>query len=177
VVADEGFPRRVVDEERVGCAVPRAMDDAERSASGDDLVALGELDVGLVVGAAADDVLPERLAVRDQLLGDAVRREQLLREGALGGRQLVVANAPRRGRRECCDPRAGALSDRRRQAGMVEVVVREEQELDVLDREPAPPERLLEGAQRLVAPRPCVDERERVAREQPDVDAAEERNR
>jgi hypothetical protein len=60
---------------------------------------------------------------------------------------------------------------------MVEVVVREEQELDVLDRVPARPEPVLERAQRLLAQGPGVDERERVALEQPDVDAAEERDR
>jgi hypothetical protein len=105
-----------------------------------------------------------------------VRREQLFREDALGGGLLVVANAPGRRRVERSDGRTGALLDRRGEAGMVEVVVREEQELDVLDREAVGRELALERCECLVAPRPRVDERERVALEQPDVDAAEKRD-
>ena len=59
---------------------------------------------------------------------------------------------------------------------MVEVVMREEQELDVLDREAVRRELALEPGERLFAERPRIDERERVALEQPDVDAAEERD-
>ena len=50
-------------------------------------------------------------------------------------------------------------------------------ELDVLERVPCAAELLLERRERLVVRRAGVDERQRLAQEQPDVDRAEVRNR
>ena len=169
VVADDRLVRGVVDEERVGDAVPGTVNRAQRSAAGLDLVAVGEHDVRLVVRAAADDVLPERLGVGDEPIGDAVLREQRLREAPFGGGLLVVADAPGGGRVERGHARARPLPDPAGEAGVVEVMVREQQQLDVLDGEPVLPEPLLERRQRLVALRARVHERQRLAPEQPEI--------
>ncbi len=59
---------------------------------------------------------------------------------------------------------------------MVEMVVRDEHELDVGDRMPVQRQGLLESIVRLVVRRPGVDERERIAFQQPHVDGAEVRH-
>jgi hypothetical protein len=59
---------------------------------------------------------------------------------------------------------------------VVEVVVSEEHELEVLDREAVARELLLERRQGLVASRPGVHERQGLASQQPEVDRAEERD-
>ena len=102
-----------------------------------------------------------------------MRRQQLLREPALAGGTIVVADAPVGGRVERRHPRARALPDRGRKAGVVEMVVGQEHELDVLDGEIERGELLLERGQGLVAARPGVDQRPRLALEQPHVDRPE----
>ena len=144
MVPDDRLVRGVVDEERVGRAVPGTVDRAQSPAAGADLVAVGQHDVRLVVRAAADDVLPERRGVGDEVRGDTVRREQPLREPPFGGGLLVVADAPCSGRVERGHARARPLPDPAGEAGVVEVMVRQQQELDVLDGEPVAAELLLE---------------------------------
>ena len=56
---------------------------------------------------------------------------------------------------------------------MVEVVVRDQDELDVLHRQREAAELLFERRERLVVVRPGVDQRERLAGEQPEVDRPE----
>jgi hypothetical protein len=53
---------------------------------------------------------------------------------------------------------------------VVEVVVRDQDELEILDRDAVPAELLLEGCEGVLVQGAGVDQRERLAPEQPDVD-------
>ena len=86
---------------------------------------------------------------------------------------LVVARAPRSRARRRRDPGARGRGDRAGEPGVIEVVVGQQHELDRLEGVPERLERRLERLERLGVGGPGVDERERVALEQPDVDGAE----
>ena len=76
------------------------------------------------------------LALGDDLLGDAVVAHQREREPAVRRDALVVALAVGGDGLERRDRGARAPRDRRGQARVVEVVVRDQHELDVLELEP-----------------------------------------
>ena len=117
----------------------------------------------LVVG---DDRLGHAVVAHERERVPPVRRRPLVVVAAVGGRAL-----------ERRDPGAGAARDRRSQARVVEMVVRDEHELDVLDAEADAGEARLERCQRLVLARARVDERHGVAAQQPGVHRADVRKR
>ena len=104
------------------------------------------------------------------MLRHAVRLDQLQREAMLLRRTLVVRATPLRRSPVRGDLGPGSLLDPGREARVVEVVVRDQEELEVLDRNAVLAELLLEGRERVLVQRAGVDQRERLAPEQPDVD-------
>ena len=144
VVADEGKALALVDEQRVGGAVPGPRDDAQVAAAGADDRAVGQLDVGVVGVRRALDEVPESLVVGDDCLGHAVVAHEREREAAVRGGPLGVAAAVGGRAVERGDPGAGAAGDRGGQAGVVEMVVRDEDQLDVLDADAVAREARLE---------------------------------
>ena len=144
VVADEGDALALVDEQGVRGAVPGPRHDAQVAAAGADGRAVGQLDVGVVGVRRALDEVPESLVVDDHRLGHAVvahERERVaaVRSGPLGVVAAVGGRAVERG-----DPGAGAAGDRRGQPRVVQMVVRDEDELDVLDADTGAREACLE---------------------------------
>ena len=117
------------------------------------------------------------MAALDYGLRHAVRGHQAERELPLGGRSLLKPQSPQRRPAVRGDLGAGALFDRGRQAGVVEVMVRDQHELDVLDREAMIAELLLERLERLRGAWTGVDERQRLASQQPHVHAAQIKER
>ena len=102
---------------------------------------------------------------------------QLLAEAALGARALVVGGTPVGDTAVSGDRRAGALRDRAREARVIEMVMREEKQLDVRQAATVRGETGLERLQRPVVGRTGIDERQRLAFQQPEVDRAEVRHR
>ena len=133
MVADERGPLAIVHEQRIGGAVPGAGDDAQVAAARADAFAVREHDdSGVGIRLAAQE-LPERLGVGEHRLRHAVMAQQREREApvglaallgvrAVGGRSLVGG-----------DPRARAGGDRRREPAVVQVVVRDQHQLEVLE--------------------------------------------
>ncbi len=175
VVPDEGRRAALVDQQRVGRAVPRASEDPEVPLTGAHEVAILEAQIGVVGRRGVADEIPESLVVADHRLGNAVVTHELNREGAVRRRALDVALTvvSRAVERRHLRPRPG--DDRGDQSRVVEVVVGGDHELDVLDPQPFPAQAGLERAERLVAARAGVDQRERRATEQPDVDGLDVR--
>ena len=161
MVADERDPLALVHEQRVGGAVPGAGDDAQVAAAGADVLAVRQHDVrGVGIGLAAQE-LPERLGVGDHRLRDAVVAHEREREApvglaallgvrAVGGRALVGGDA-----------RARARGDRRREAAVVQVMVRDQHQLEVLEPHAGAAQAGLERGQRRVVARARVDQRQR----------------
>ena len=127
-------------------------------------------------GAVVDDVVPEWLALLDQGRGDAVSSQEAASETALARDTLVVLLAPGCGSGGGGDARSRAFRDRAGQSRVVEVVVREQDELDLVERDVQGMERGVERQERLGVRRPGVDQREWIALEQPDVDRTEVRH-
>jgi hypothetical protein len=96
---------------------------------------------------------------------------------AVGRGALVVALGVGRDGVERRDRGAGAGGDGGDEAAVVEVVVGGEHELDVLDAQSESVQAGLERRQRLVRARGRVEERERIAAQQPGVDRADVRQR
>jgi hypothetical protein len=106
-----------------------------------------------------------------------VGEHQGLAEAALGTRALVVGGAPLGDSPVSRDRRAGALRYRAREARVVEVVMREEEQLDVRQAAAVGGEAGFERVKRLVVGWARIDERERLSFQQPEVDRAEVRDR
>ena len=177
MVADERDPLAFVDQQRVGGAVAGAGDDAQVAAAGADALTVRQHDVGPVGGGLVAEELPERLGVGDHVLGHAVVAHQREREPPVGLATLLVVRAVRGSALVGSDPRARARGDRRREAAVVEVVVGDEHQLDVLQSHAGAAQAGLERGQRRVVARARVDQRERVADQQPGVDRADVRER
>ena len=178
VVADERDPLALVDEQRVGRAVPGPRHDAQVAAARRGWCSPSASTTSACVGVRlAAQELPERLGVGDHRLGHAVVAHQREREAAVGLAALVVVRAV--GGRALVGGDAGARArgDRRREAAVVEVVVRDQHELEVLEPHAGAAQAGLERGQRLVVARARVDQRQRVAPQQPGVDRADVRER
>ena len=104
-------------------------------------------------------------SLRNAVAGEEAREERLLLDDVLAelfeiaGKKLVRSYAG-----------AGSPADLRRKAGVVGVLVRKEDELDVLQAHPGVGEPRLERPERRRRDRPGVDQRQRLAAEEPDVD-------
>ena len=172
VVAHESDSLVVVDEQRVGGAVAWADYDAEVAPAGMDQVTLEQAHVRGERLAVVADVVPEAFVVGDHLIGDAMRRHQRAREAAFSGGPLLVLL---RVVGQCIEhrhPGARAALNRRHQADVVEVVMGRDRQLDVLDTDTVLAQPALQGGERLVVTRPGVDQRQRVAAQEPCVDRA-----
>ena len=101
---------------------------------------------------------------------------QLLAEATLGARTLVVGGTPVGDTPVSGDRRAGALRHSAREARVIEVVMREEKQLDVRQPATVRGEAVLERLQGPVVGRTGIDERQRLAFQQPEVDRAEVRD-
>jgi hypothetical protein len=75
------------------------------------------------------------------------------------------------------DPRPGAALDRRGQADVVEVVMRGQQQLEVLDPQARAAQPVLERRQGGIVARPGVDQRHGIAWQQPRVHGPDVRQR
>ena len=106
-----------------------------------------------------------------------MRGHQLEREPVFVRHPLVILGSPARGTAVGGDLGSRSLLDRGREPGVIEVMVRDQHKLDVLDPQAVPGQLRLERGERLVANGPGVDQRQRVAVQQPDVDRAEPRHR
>src|SRR6185312_5551471 len=163
VVAPDQQAVGLVEQDRVGRAVPGALVDRERPPAGDELLAVADDGVDLhrlaVAAEAARDVV-ERLA---RVVVDPVQAHHRERIGVVAlGLALVAAEVrrePRRGRHA----RARTLGDLRGEPDVVVVLVGEDDELDVLDAQPELAQAVVERRAGLVAPRSGVYEREWIA--------------
>jgi hypothetical protein len=133
-------------------------------------IAVGEAHVGAEVLGRGADVVPQLVGVGDQRLGNAVMAHEPAGELPvlfdLGG----VARGIVGHRVEHGHGRARATLDGGGEADVVEMVVRREQQLDVLDAQPLLAQARLERRERVVVARPRVDQRDRIAAQQPGVD-------
>ena len=175
VVAHERDPLAVVDQQRVRGAVPGARDHAQVAAAGADRLAVGQLDVGVVGLRLVADEVPEHLGVGQDLVGHPVVAHQREREAAVGLVARVVVASVRGRALVGRDARARAAGDRGGQAAVVEVVMRDQHQLDVLHAMPGGAQADLERRQRLVVARTGVDQRQRVTPQQPGVHRADVR--
>ena len=124
------------------------------------------------------DELPEASLSAMTCAGHAVVAHEREREAPVGRGALAVALAVGGRGSSAATVAPERARDRGGQARVVEVVVRDQQdELEVLERAPASAQARLERGQRLVRARAGVDERQRVAAQQPCVDRADVRQR
>ena len=119
--------------------------------------------------AVAAVQLRDRVELLDALLGHAVEPHHVglvvvLEPHRLGEVEEEVVQEP-----VADDDRAGAVLHAVSESDVVEMLVREDDLLDVLDPEPAHPERGVELDRRLLPVRPRVDERQRRALDEPAV--------
>ena len=150
---------------------------AQRPAARADAVAVGQPDVGTDGSARSRRYVQKGSSVGDDVGGDAVVSHERAREAAVVLDLVVVALRVVGHPVERGDDRAGAALDRRGEPDVVEVVVRGEDELDVLDAQPLASQPGLERRQRGVVARAGVDQRERVAAQEPGVHRADVRER
>jgi hypothetical protein len=177
MVTDERDPLMLVDEQRVGRAVTRARDDAQVAAAGADRRAVGEHDVGVIGLRPVADEVPELLGVGPDGLRHAVVAHQREREPPIGLTARLVVGAVCRGALVGRDPGPRTLGDRGREPAVVEVVVRDQDELDVLHADAGCHQTRFERGQRLVVAWAGVDQGQRVAAQQPGVDRPDVRER
>lgn len=140
--------------------MPRTFDDTQAAAAGANVVAVGENVRRRERRAVASNVLPERRTAFDQLFGDAVSSEETASEVTLESGILVIARPPCRGPRRRGDSSTGALRDDCGETGVVEMVVREQNELDLVEPDAKRIESGLECLERLRVRGSRVDEGE-----------------
>ena len=174
VVPRERSPGRVVDEERVGGAVPGSQRRAQAPPARLDDIAVGEPHVeGRSRSAVAPAIAGDREERVTCLGRRAVEEQQALLPVLLGDQRGLDVRDVVREQLVPGDPAARAFADRGGEPDVVGVLVGEDQQLDVLDPEAVAREPRLERGERLRCVRPGVDERERVTPEEPAVDGAD----
>src|SRR5215207_7110283 len=173
VVAHEGLGRLVVHEERVAAAVAGPREHLEVARAGPDRVTVGEAHVGLEGRRVLPQEVPERLVVGDHVVRHPMRRHETVRVGAVPLDVLVPARHIVRGLPDQRDLGAGGLAHSGCQADVVEMVVRAQHELDVLEPYALVAQAGAERLERLIVRRPRVHDGEWVAAQEPRVDRAD----
>ena len=177
MVPDEREPAVVVDEEGVRGAVTGPRHHPEVPAAGADPVAVGEADVGAPGVRRLADVIPERLVGVDDTIRHAVMAHQRVREAPVGLGARRVALAVGGGPVQGGDRGTRAGGDGRGQAGVVEMVMREHDELELLDPHARAPQAGLQRRQGICGVRTRVHQGQRVAAQQPGVHRPDVRQR
>ena len=177
VVGTEDDPALGVMEDRVRGRVAGPVQDAQRAVAQRKLGAIRQRTRHGHGGSPAAEAPPcgeQRVA---NVLGDALLGHHLLGEGVSRVHPLRVPLQPRGEPVECRDVGARALLQDRGQPEVVEVPVRDDDQLEILDAVPVRRERASDLVQRGARVRPGVQQRQRVVLDQVGVDAPDLKRR